>query len=436
MIFNDLYHQTNIFLYRTFRVEEWKLLLLHLKHKYQAYQIGRKDKIRVVFLAMNVSMWRYQHIYNLLCNNKRFDVFIVLSPTPKFSYKQREEDLKSLRLFFHQKRIPFIDYDLKLEKSEIDIKSTINPDILFYPQPYKKTLVEEHSYRSFQDKLLCYYPYAFWTSEGKWAYDGTFHNLAWKLYYSTSCNYADAKKWARNRGRNVVVVGYPNADDYLLITHKDKWKPQNVTKKRIIWAPHFTIEDGISPLFQSNFLRIADAMLDLANKYSDSIQFAFKPHPRLLTELYKHPDWGKEKTDNYYNIWQNSPNTQIELGDFIDLFMTSDAMIHDSSSFSVEYLYTQKPVLFLTEDYQQIYNEKNTLGKDALSSHYIGKSIEDITEFISSIVCGGNDPKKSSRKLFFNKYLLPPNGKTVAENTYFDILDSLHIKDKSICQNL
>ena len=77
---------------------------------------------------------------------------------------------------------------------------------------------------------------------------------------------------------------------------------------------------------------------------------AFKPHPILKPKLYKHALWGKERTDAYYHCWETMENTQLEMSDYIDLFMTSDAMIFDSVSFMTEYLYTKKPALFLCRE--------------------------------------------------------------------------------------
>jgi hypothetical protein len=110
-------------------------------------------------------------------------------------------------------------------------------------------------------------------------------------------------------------------------------------------------------------------------------------------------------------------NTQLETGGFIDLFMTSDAMIHDSASFSVEYHYSGNPVLYIAENFEQQVAEKGELGKLALRQHYVGKCEEDIIHFIEEVVLNGNDSMKASRRGFYEQYLLPPNGKTVAENT-------------------
>ena len=162
---------------------------------------------------------------------------------------------------------------------------------------------------------------------------------------------------------------------------------------------------------------MADFMLEFADKYADKIQFVFKPHPRLLTELYKHDDWGKDRTTRYYAEWETRKNTQLEEGDFIDLFMTSDAMIHDSGSFCVEYHYSGNPVMYIAENFEEQLTEKGEFGKLAMRLHYVGKCKEDIVNFIENVILHGNDTMRQERKNFYKKYLLPPNGKSVAENT-------------------
>ena len=383
--------------------------------------------VRVVFMAMSVSMWRYQHLYELMANDKRFIVSIVLSPAIDYHKEQQQKDLQRLRAYFDKFGIPFIDYELDGEPYDVKVK--LNPDLIFYPQPYEHLLTPLHDCLQFYDRLVCYYPYAFWTSTGKWSYDFHFHNLAWRLYYSTPLHLEEARKVATNHGRNVRVVGYPNADDYLRGQYAESWKPQadGKRRKRVVWAPHYSVmpEFGLPP--RSNFLWMAKLMLRLASEHADTLQLAFKPHPRLISVLYQHPDWGKERTDDYYAQWQALPNTQLETGEFIDLFMTSDAMIHDSGSFAVEYHYSRKPVMFVSKDMKSILDTQSDFGKKAYEMHYIGSNEADILQFIDDVVLAGNDPMRPQREQFFHDYLLPPNGKSVAENTLEDIITSLNL---------
>ena len=200
-------------------------------------------------------------------------------------------------------------------------------------------------------------------------------------------------------------------------------------RKRIVWAPHFSIVSKSSTLPpRSNFLWMAELMVTLAKEYSDRIQIAFKPHPALLTQLYQHPEWGQQRTDSYYDLWRTMENTQLETGEFIDLFMTSDAMIHDSGSFVVEYHYTKNPAMFVSKDMKPILESLTDFGKEAHYIHYIGATEADIRHFIDDVVLAGNDPMRPQREEFFRNYLLPPGGKSVAQNVVDDIVESLNLK--------
>lgn len=396
------------------KLKQIVIRLLPLYQKLLVWRLRHKKTINVVFFAMSVPMWRYHHLYELMSKNSRFKVNIVILPTIAYSSEQQNKDEKNLISFFDSKGISYL-LGRNPEGGLLDLRKKINPDILFYPQPYHDYYPYDLAYNSFIDKLLCYYPYAFWTSKGYWSYNLPFHNIAWKLFYSTSLHKKDSENLSARKGRNVEVVGYPNADYFLKEDYSDVWRHQSIKKKRVLWAPHFSIKKEL--LYQSNFLWMSDFMIDIAQKYSDKIQFVFKPHPRLYTELCNHPDWGEEKTSEYYNLWETMENTQVETGEFVDLFMTSDAMIHDCGSFTVEYHYSENPVMYIAQNFEEQLAEKNDFGKIAMNLHYFGKTKQDIIDFIENVVLKGNDPMKPQRQQFKKDYLLPPNGKTVAENT-------------------
>ena len=400
-----------------------KNFLLRFLPLYQWLYVRRlrhKKKINVVFFASSLPMWRYQHLYEALSKHPRFNVTIVIQPFIWWAESQKQENVQDLCRYFDDKSIQYL-LGTNAEGIILDVKGELKPDLLFYPQPYKDYFPEKISYNRFYNKLLCYYPYAFWRAKDSWSYDLPLHRTAWKLFYSTELHREDAKLYALwNKGRNVEVVGYPTADDFLSGDYIDVWKPQTTKKKRIIWAPHFTLFSG-GPIKQSNFLWMAEVMLNLAKKYSNKLQFAFKPHPHLFGKLCEHPDWGEEKAKEYYDAWVTMENTQLDTGEFVDLFMTSDAMIHDCGSFSVEYHYSGNPVMYVAEDFEEQVADMAEFGQLATRMHYVGTNGQDIIDFIENVVIGGNDPMKKKRAEFVQKYLVPPNGKSVVENT-MDIL--------------
>lgn len=404
----------------------FKLWAVHLRQQLYVMKLKRRKSVKIVFFAMNLPMWRYQHLYEELKKYDCFKLYVVLSPAVNIPEEVRNNDLKAMRDFFRQKGVSFMDYN---PMSPCAIRECIDPDILFYPQPYSSMLHPLHDFLNFKDKLLCYYPYAFWTAKGSWSYNTVFHIYAWKLFYSTELHRLDAKAISWRKDKNVEVVGYPNTDDFLAFDRKNDslWKKQTTKKKRLIWAPHFSIPNGMPRLLDmSNFLWMADLMVSMAKKYEEQIQIAFKPHPFLKRELYKNLDWGKEKTDRYYQLWNDMDNTQLETSGFVDLFMTSDALIHDCGSFTVEYLYSKNPVMYMLRDEAYKISTQNDFGIKALNVHYKGRNEQDVVLFIEQVLLQGNDPMKAEREKFYKEYLLPPRGKSVAKATAEIIVKSLN----------
>lgn len=394
----------------------WKVV-----HYNRVNKIRKKQKANVVFFISTLSMWRYQDIYDILSKDKRFNVYIIFYPFSAYSEEQKEENYKEIVTFFEKKEVTFLDL---FHSSNVgDTMLSINPDVLFYPQQYEGCYKNELAYSFYKDRLLCHIPYALNIREHPMNYQGDFFNIAYRIYRANQFHKTASIRFSDERGRNVKIVGEPHADEFGRCNTLDPWNGTK-SKKRIIYAPHFQITPN--PLFyRPSFLWTYDIMLKLAIKYSDIIQFAFKPHPRLFSELCNYPGWGKEKTQEYFKKWEDLPNAQFENGEFVELFKTSDALIHDSGSFTGEYQYTKKPCMFLTKDIDSVISEHDEFGQKCVLNHYIGSTEGDIVNFIENVVLKGDDPKKKQREQFYKDYLVPPDGKTTAENIYNDLVTSL-----------
>jgi CDP-glycerol glycerophosphotransferase (TagB/SpsB family) len=213
-----------------------------------------------------------------------------------------------------------------------------------------------------------------------------------------------AFKYSRNKAANAVVSGYPETEVFLSKENAvDYWKPQPKPKKRVIYAPHHSVDFDNNATFMEN----GEAILALAEKYADDIQFVFKPHQLLKFKLQQ--IWGNEKTEEYYRRWESLGNTQLVSDGYVDIFLTSDALIHDCGSFTIEYLFTQNPVMYLckTEDMSEKFND---FGIKAFNCHYHGHTVDDIERFLHEVVVGGNDSMKVERQQFYDNYLKPKDG--------------------------
>lgn len=383
-------------------------------------QLHEQGKARVLFFLQTPSVWKYDALYQKLENSEYFEPLIVVSPYNVHLNYDTEECFRVMRQteeYAHEKGYNYVSaYNWEKNKWR-DIKKEYQPDIVFFTKPYKDTLPAYHIYH-FTDALTLYVPYGInCMNLYHNNYELPFQSLLWKLLLETDFQKHYAEQYERSHGDNVEIVG-ALAEEKLMqkeYVAKDVWKQQEKEKKRIIWAPHHTVDY----LFNfSNFLNYCEDMLRLAEKYQDKIQIAFKPHPVLKFKLIN--IWGLEKTEDYYNRWANLENGQIEQGDYIDLFKTSDAMIHDSGSFTVEYLYAQKPVLFQIRD-NKVKDEFNSFGHMCLEQHYLAYSIEETENFIREVVIAGNDPKKVEREQFYKQYLYPKDGIMPSKKIY-DIL--------------
>ena len=79
--------------------------------------------------------------------------------------------------------------------------------------------------------------------------------------------------------------------------------------------------------------------------------------------------------------------------------------------------------MFMTNGEEEYRKELNGLGNGALDQHYIGTDTDAIYHFIDDVVISGKDTMKDMRNKFVNDVLLPPNGKSVVDNT-MDIICS------------
>ena len=396
-----------------------KLRKVRKNHQKTLVQIRKKEKIKVAFFLIHKSVWKYEGVYKLMEQDYRFKPVVVVCPHIVYGEENMLHDMRTAYSSFKKRGYNVIK-TLKEETNEwLDVKKEIKPDIVFFTNPHKLTR-DEYYINNYLDTLTCYVPYGIMTANiQETQYNQLFHNLIWRCFYETTVHKNMAEKYARNKGENVIVTGFPMCDVFLDKNHKfpDGWKIKDRKIKRIIWAPHHTIENNEKELAYSNFLSDYNFMIDICRHYKGRIQIAFKPHPILKLKLFKHKDWGKDKTEAYFETWKNSENGQLEESGYIDLFLSSDAMILDSISFMAEYCYTGKPSLFLVRD-NTIEKKFNEFGEKVFSLMYKSYNNADIMNFIDKIVLKEQDALEKERQDFIEKYLKPPKNKTACENVF------------------
>lgn len=380
---------------------------------------SKKKTKKVAFFLLYESMWKYDRLYFLLKEDKRFDPVMFICPFKKYGDDIMHQEMENAYSSFKSKGYK-VEKTLMDNGELLDVKNKFKPDLVFFTSPWN------HTYPGYQidnylNTLTGYVNYSYTTSTLYQAnYNKTLHAYCWTYFVESKIHQKIAKQHSRRAGENTMALGYAGLDNFIDREYKatDVWKPQEHKKKRIIWAPHHTIPGDLSErnlLDYGTFLDYADYMLKLTEDFKETIQIAFKPHPNLKGKL--NQVWGQEKTEAYYKKWMDLPNGQLEEGEYIDLFLTSDAMVHDSGSFLIEYLYTHKPVLYIinNEQSKQQYNE---LGKKALDTMALAHKENDILSFIEKTVLNEKDLYSEKREQFFKEYLKPPNNKLASQNIY------------------
>ena len=414
-----------------------------LRQEYPAYrermlrraeEVRRKEVINVLFYIWQPSFWKVDSLFRLMLEHPRFNP--IVCPVAAYDYtdpEERQSVLEETRRYFKQKGYPVLEIEGvgPVAKSFVltgrgveKIREAFAPDIIFVQTPYET--VQESVDADMEHELYCYVPYGFRNSGATFSFDNATQNKYLFNFVENEYIAELAKSKMSNGGANVCLTGYPPVDmfavNYADRTDESAWKVQDAPCKKVIWAPHWALGTG-SIMQNGVFSRYADAMLELARSYAGRVQFAFKPHPKLMPELYMHPEWGVERTDAYYAAWELLPNAQLEQGEYASLFRQSDGMIHDSGSFIVEYLMTGNPCCFfhVHEDYPSF----NKMTHDALAAHYWEDSIAGVRRYIDSVILGTDDPLAAARKEFFDSYLMPPKGVSAAQNIVDAILGKL-----------
>lgn len=371
-------------------------------------EIRKKDVIKVMFVLSEVSVWKTECLYLKFSEHPRFCAIIGIAPTTEIPNGHLEV------MHYCAKK----NYDYIMLKDNVKIQEQTDADIVFFQKPYITIYNPNHWFLNNLKLVTLVITYGFHSLLEKWAVNQSMNVFSLMNFYENQNSIDDIKPYANNR--NCVSTGVPMMDELSMPKEQftDVWDCTTM-KKRIIWAPHHTIgEEHAEGIAYSTFLFYAEFMLEMAEKYKNDVHFAFKPHPSLLEKLKK--CWGEEKALDYYSQWETMENAQINTGKYIDLFKYSDAMIHDCSSFTIEYFYAHKPVMYLINSEHHADN-LNRMTTEAFNLHYKGRSKEDIENFIQQVIAG-LDPMEPQREKFFADQLTPPHGKTACENIINAIL--------------
>ncbi len=388
--------------------------------KASAQMIRRKDKIKIGFVSYDASMWCGDELYNFFARDERFE------PTIFLCLRTDEGNKESVQKDFRHGVEQFKSRGLNVVPLTERTAAVPAQDVLIFLTPYLDVLPNAFQMSNMTARTLTtYIPYGFAVSQLYGYFNIPFMFVLWKNFMESKIAlklFEEKSKIGAPRG---LYSGYPKLDTFFAKKQKLKfnWKTARHKSKKIIWAPHWSIDEGVKyATFQWNFR----FMYDFAKAHPE-ISWVVKPHPNLLFSAVKTGLFpSAEAFEAYLKAWNDLPNAQVYTGAYYQaLFATSDGMILDSGSFIAEYQYVDKPMIFLSRDTQKF----NELAEKILAASYLvdGRDLRGIATTMQKVFIEGNDPLRGERRKLFDEYLNYPkaNGMLASEFIYRSIADDL-----------
>ena len=358
-------------------------------------KIRRQPKIKVGFVLFDAAMWCGDFLYRLFERSERYEPTVFLCLRRDLDDELTRKDFEDGLKIFASKNINVVDGDKSFDRQDVLIYLTPYSDIL--PPAFQ---LEEQTART----LAIYIPYGMHVS-------GNSHvplqrypimTLAWKVFLDTQDTLDFYKNNCRLGLPRGEYSGYPRMD-YFAVEHPDeqfKWKEARPRSTKIVWAPHWSIDNGIEyATFHLNYKFFYEYA-----KSHPKTSWVVKPHPNLSYEavssgLFRSTD----EYEEYIRRWEKLPNARVITGGYYQAaFASSDGMILDSGSFNAEYQYTHKPLLFLTRDTQQF----TDIGAALMEVLYRadGRDHKAIAAFIDNVLVKKKDTMSAARKKFFDEH--------------------------------
>lgn len=388
---------------------KWTLRALILKVKYQRVisrlrkEYGHR-KIVVAFCVSEIAKWKSQKMYEKFQNSDKFHPIIFTYP----SFIEIEGGMSAVEASIREKNSFFTDKKMNVinvwdtEYNQCVIPNESRPDIIFYQQPWD-TPPFPLPWETSDYALSFYIPYFLVNNfEQKLELCLPLHYLLYAHIVQSPeiAAFYDTKIKLRHYAGSRLGLGHTIVDS---LTTRIETPAKN---QCVIYAPHFSfpVPNGSRPLYYSSFLENGKMILQFAKNHLE-IQWVFKPHPRLYSELKSVGGWTDEEVDRYYEDW-NKIGTVCTTSDYVEHFQNSFSMITDCGSFMTEYSCMDKPLIRLYYHKENL--PPNPMLEKLYSTFYYAHNNDELAELLDSVICRREDPHQQARhdevvKLGLNK---------------------------------
>ena len=359
------------------------------------------EQINVVFVCHRPAVWGSLHsVYDALKADDRFNVTIVAIPNKKelpnsWLYHEEYESEGAEEFWKAYGCINGYNYETK---EWLDLRS-LKPDYVFLQQPYNITRPKE--YKSISISRYAKLAYVAYFSPI--VLDDTYEEstpldfLCDLSYFFTQHDDDDA--FIRNRYHDIRHIcriektGCPRFDNIDQYKHADCdiWNQRDSFK--VLWTPRWTTDEG-----NCHFFSYKDMLFDFCGKSKD-IELVFRPHPQAFISWAANGQMPPEEQDLFRKQFQGGNLHLDESKDYYPLIFSSDCLITDRSTMIVDYMCTQKPIIYCGSK-----GVHDAVIKGLEKALYKVESWEELKKIMIDLK-NGIDPLKKARNEVYSDFL-------------------------------
>ena len=346
-------------------------------------KLKNKEVLKVLFYVYDSCKWKCQKLYDDMLETPKIKPLIVVTKNSAKnidnpSYQTKEEILETFDFF--KKRGMNVQLGFDFEKNKHIPFETFKPDIIIYQHPwYVETSQGPVVCSKFA--LTAYVPYDIPTTTMPSEYNLRFYQYVENFYVINEKIEEFYAPLMDNKGANLKVAGAPSLEK---IKHSE-------SDDYIIYAPHWTINHEKTMAY-STFKENGKFILEFAQK-NPEYNWVFKPHPMLRKALLDNGFMSEQEIEKYYSAWEKLGKACYD-GDYYEIFNNSKLMITDCSTFLIEYLATEKPLIRLASKNAV---EFNSIAKEAIKVCYNIENNSDLEKTLKFILKENQDELKEKR---------------------------------------
>lgn len=377
-----------------------------VRQLYDEIKALTRQKIHVIFLTQETFCWpSLESVFLAAQQSPDFEASVIYTPYFHENFSEQTDYLSAYR----ELGVPV------LRHNEYDLPQD-SPDVAFMIKPYGN-VPEQYVVNNIVDIVprMVYIPYGMeiTTDLIRFGFQYFGHYRAWRhcAYGQTVKDYGS--KFGYRNGENIAVWGHPKADHYRDAAKNrenipQEWKERIGSRKTVLWTPHHLV--NLDETGTGTWLIWGEHILKAALEHPE-LFFIVRPHPLMMGALVNTGSLTQAQVDHIRKRIDDAENMVWDThDDYRFAFDASDAIITDGTTFSVEYLYTKKPILLTPRNMDGFY-----LYEEMLECYYIVNSIQDISDFMEMIQTG-KDPLQGKRYALHDRTFLIPEHCTVGEN--------------------